>query len=112
MSSTGKLSKSTRQPVRSHGRIPVEQTNHPFRILTEDIAGSRDCIAADVIEATAADLGLVANIIRVGEMIREERVDRSDVAKGETPEGRYPGDLECARLEGSPRQARRLWSRS
>ena len=81
----GELHQRAAQPVDAQRRVALDQAGDAQRLGTEDVTGGGDGVAADVHQAAAADVGLVAHVAGIGEEIGEERLDRTHLADPPTP---------------------------
>src|SRR4051794_3556735 len=74
------LREAARHAVGPRDRVVVEQPDHALGLAAEDVAGGADGVAADVVEPAAADVGPVADVPGIGEVVGEERLDGARLA--------------------------------
>src|SRR5215207_10272844 len=75
------LCKAARQTIGRHRLIDIEQADDALRLRLEYVPGRVDGIAADVVEPAAANIGLVADVVRVGQEVGEDRLDSTHLSE-------------------------------
>jgi len=90
MPAAGKLDQRARQSIDAEGGVDVERGDDARRLGGKDVARGRDRVTADVVEPAAARRP-VADVVRVGQRIGKERLDRA----------RRPGSRPNARSRAS-----------
>jgi len=69
------------RPVGFEVGLRVVNGHYPLWLGAEDEAGGDDRVAADVVERAAADIGHVADVLRIGVVIAEEALDGAERAE-------------------------------
>ena len=62
------------ETIGAEALVALDKRDHALRLAFEQVAGGGDRVAADVHDAAAADIGLVADIVGVGVEIGEDGI--------------------------------------
>ena len=116
--SVAEIGDDARQPVGLEVRVAVDQRDDALRLGLEQVAAGDHAVAADVVDAAAADVGHVAHVLRVVVVVEERaahQVDAAQFARAHDLAGAVPlrvvahhegfGDQRCP---WAPRAALRL----